>query len=722
LLFALGFTDFWMLGWLAAAAAPIVIHLWNKRKHREVEWAAMEYLLAAIRKNSRRIRVEQWLLLAIRTSIVVLAVLAVAGPYLQNFAGVFAVGEPTHKLLVIDSSYSMDYRTNKLRFDRAKQLAKQVIEQSSAADGFTLVQMSSPSRVLISSPVSASGPIAEEIENLQRTHGGADLRGAMAPIDEIIQRARVEQPNLAHAQVYFFTDLGTNTWKAANDADVAKLAGAANTFIVDVGQSQTENVAVNSLRCVEPYATANRPLHFEAQVTNYGRQLRKQNVQWWIDGERVREEMIELAAGRQQAVGLEWKFDRAGNYAIEVRTPGDALEIDNHRWLSLDVRPRVNVLIINGDGSQEATRQLESALNPESDPAASPIHVEVAAESALAEHNLGNYDAVFLSNVGQFTAAEAQMLLRYVNSGGGLAIFLGNRVQPERYNQELGGGRPGSVMLLPAELDQPSDAAQFTVDPLGYHHAIVAEFAGNERAGLLTTPIAKYFRLKPIATKESTANTAIAIRETGDPLIVEQPIGKGRVVLVALPASLATVDPATKNPWTMMPAWHSFLPLVQEMLAFLLSGQSKQHNLIVGDALGGEAAANQSIAITPPSTGDRLESARVTANKEGRWNFDNTWQSGIYHVQAAESDSTQVFAVNIETGDAVSGESSLLRADMNHLPREFVLVNSVRSADQQASIDLGVHTGIERWFLYTVFVLLLVETGYAGWLGRRAAG
>jgi hypothetical protein len=722
LLFALGFTDFWMLGWLTAAAAPIIIHLWNKRKHREIEWAAMEYLLAAIRKNSRRIRIEQWLLLAIRTSIVVLAVLAVARPYFQNFAGAFAVGEPTHKVLVIDGSYSMDYRTNKTRFDRAKELAKQVIEQSSAADGFTLVQLSSPPRVVISSPVSAAGTIAEEIENLVMPHGGTDLSVAMAQVDEIVQRAKTEKPDLAHAQVYLFTDLGNNTWKAADDAAPAKLASMANLLIVDVGQSQTQNVAVNSLRCVEPYATANRPLHFKAEITNYGRQPRKQNVQWWIDGERVREETIEVSAGRQHAVGLEWKFDRAGQYSVEVRTPGDALEIDNHRWLSLDVRPKVNVLIINGDGSQQATRQLVSAMNPETDPAESPIRVDVAAESALAEHDISRYDAVFLSNVGQFTPAEAQMLSRYVNGGGGLVIFLGDRVQPERYNQELGGGREGSVRLLPAELEQPSEAAQFTVDPLGYRHAIVAEFAGNERSGLLTTPIAKYFRLKPLPGKESSARAALTIRETGDPLIVEQSVGKGRVVLVALPASLATVDSTTKNPWTMMPAWHSFLPLVQEMLAFLLGGQSKQHNLNVGDALSGEASASQGIAITLPSITDHPESTRVAADEEGCWHFDDTWNSGIYRVQPAGNESAEVFAVNIETGDAASGESSLQRIEVSELPREFVLVNSGRSAGQRTSIDLNVHTGIERWFLYAVLVLLLVETGYAGWLGRRAGG
>ena len=58
-IFALGFSQLWMLGWLAAAAVPILIHLWNKRKYREVTWAAMEYLLAALQKNARRLRIGE---------------------------------------------------------------------------------------------------------------------------------------------------------------------------------------------------------------------------------------------------------------------------------------------------------------------------------------------------------------------------------------------------------------------------------------------------------------------------------------------------------------------------------------------------------------------------------------------------------------------------------------------------------------------------------------
>src|SRR5882724_8471479 len=72
-----------MLAWGLAAALPILIHLWSRRKYRQERWAAMAFLLAALRKNARRIQLEQWILLAIRTVILVLFALALADPQLS---------------------------------------------------------------------------------------------------------------------------------------------------------------------------------------------------------------------------------------------------------------------------------------------------------------------------------------------------------------------------------------------------------------------------------------------------------------------------------------------------------------------------------------------------------------------------------------------------------------------------------------------------------------
>ena len=72
-----------LLLWGALAiAAPIIIHLLNKRKFRLIDWAAMDFLLEADRRNRRRVRLENLILLLLRCLAVALIAFLVARPFL----------------------------------------------------------------------------------------------------------------------------------------------------------------------------------------------------------------------------------------------------------------------------------------------------------------------------------------------------------------------------------------------------------------------------------------------------------------------------------------------------------------------------------------------------------------------------------------------------------------------------------------------------------------
>ena len=58
---------------LLLASIPIIIHILNRRRYKTVPWAAMEFLLRAMKKNRRRLKFEQWLLLATRCLVLLLA-------------------------------------------------------------------------------------------------------------------------------------------------------------------------------------------------------------------------------------------------------------------------------------------------------------------------------------------------------------------------------------------------------------------------------------------------------------------------------------------------------------------------------------------------------------------------------------------------------------------------------------------------------------------------
>ncbi len=710
-----------MLGWLAAAAAPLVIHLWSRRRYQEVPWAAMRYLLAAMKAARRRTRLEQWLLLLLRTAIIVVVVLAAAEPYLQMGAVPFVPGVRTHRVFLLDGSYSMDYRPGDTsRFEAAKELVARVVDESHQGDGFSLVIMSAPSRVLVDEPSFAPREFLAELDAVAQPHTGADLVGAAAHVERLVEEARRRYPKLTRHEVYILTDLGRTAWDpellgrsrtAIVRSRFQRVAEVARLHLIDLGQEEADNVAVSSLKTDQSFTTSGRTLSVRAEIRSFARSATDQTVQLLVDGRHTADQQAHLDPGGSAAVELHHRFETLGDHVLQVAAPGDRLEIDNNRCLAVSVKPALRVLCIDGGHggtSRSASDFLVYALSPEAshNPAAT-IAPEVAGESALVESDLHQYDCLFLVNVAQFTHSEAHLLEGYLETGGGIVIFLGDRVMAARYNQVLGGQMPDGVDLLPARLADKPVTGRWQINPLGYRHPIVEVFRGQERAGLLTTPIETCFPLE--VPKDSSSSIALAL-DSGAPLVVERPVHRGRVILVATSADVS---------WTPMPVLPSYVPVVQELLAFAVADRQGRRNVLVGESIGAtlpRVGGSTSVTIQTPD--NRSETTPLLLDQgAGNWTFPATDLAGVYVATPVGSpDARQSFAVNVDPAEgnlAKISEPELRQAVFGDANLE-IHTGWQGVADQPAAVTVR-SSGLAKALLYLLLALLFVET----YLARR---
>jgi hypothetical protein len=618
----------------------------------------------------------------------------------------------------------MGYKpTDKSRFERAKQLATQIVEESSQGDAFTLVLMAAPPAVIVGTPAVEPAGFLQEIENLKLYHGGADLPATLTHVERICQAA--QGAGLARSEVYFLTDLGRNTWvpdlKDAAAADyrrqLERLAEQASLVVLDLGQSGSENLAVTSVGASESFVTTAREATFTAAVRNFGAQPRNhQLVELYVDDSRVKEAYLDVAPGQQAPLVFSHRFDAPGDHVVEFRLGADLLDVDNHRWLSVPVKEHVRVLCVNGKPGSgpmtSATDYLALALNPDAGDAAAGgiVRPEVITESALVERDLAQYDCVFLCNVAQFTSSEARLLEGVLRRGGGLVFFLGDQVLSERYNRELTGEQ--GTRILPARLAALVSETQYYFDPLNYQHPLMKVFEGREQSGLLNTPVYKHFRL--VVDPESKARVALAF-DGGDPAIVEETIHRGRSILLATECSLSSIDPVAKKPWTTLPTWPSFVPLVQELVALAVTGQMAEHNVAVGQALGESLPAMPSraeVGVTNPA-GAREEVRMTLDVQASRWSYADTQQSGVYRVEVgAPLDRREAFAVNVNTA-----ESDLTKIAPEDLPKQFATERRT-NLDDPGAPAIRRRSGVHKNLLYAVLGLLFVETFLAWRFGR----
>src|SRR5436309_3854652 len=117
-----------MLAGAAAVTVPLALHFFYRARYRPLPWAPMKFLKEAIEQTSRRLKFQEWILLALRCLAILLLALALARPGMQS-AGSTGRGESVDAVIVIDTSYSMGANDgDKSRLDRAKEAALAIIE------------------------------------------------------------------------------------------------------------------------------------------------------------------------------------------------------------------------------------------------------------------------------------------------------------------------------------------------------------------------------------------------------------------------------------------------------------------------------------------------------------------------------------------------------------------------------------------------------------------
>ncbi len=610
---AAGFvTPAFALAGLGLVSIPVIIHLLNRRKYKTVPWAAMNFLLAAMKKNRRRLRFESLLLLLTRCACVALLGLALARPFgcdgsaLAGFAG----GRAALHVIVLDNSYSMGYEADrpdaKTHLDQAKRLARALLDRlSSGGDSVALVTAAAPAKAVIARGTFDLDAARDAIGRVELAAADTDLPGALAAAAKIAAEDQRQPDKL----LYLLTDDTAGAWRGAPESAFKAVAPQiAKTFravtIHDLGQPDEFNAAVLSVEPADGLVRVGFPNPLVAVARGFGKAPRDGAVRWSVDGQPqpaaggTAGGTAELSPQTAPLVRSDIRFTTGGPHVITVALDPDRLPTDDVRHRVVNVAADLKVLIVevrhgtdplNGGNSGAF---LDLVLAPPADAAGrasrSYVDPERISDLELGNKNLDDYRAVLLAGVGSVTAQTADRLEQFVKRGGALILFAGDAISADNYNSLL---LPRG--LLPGPLTQrktSADGFHFDFKPDGNLPRMLQSFRGLQRSGLDTAVVSTYWDVDidpkrnvervlnylPAGGAAATPANAKAAANVGDPALTVQSVGEGRVVW------FSTTADAT---WTTLPARNAYIALMHEMLHNTVTGGDRWMNLTAGQPL-----------------------------------------------------------------------------------------------------------------------------------------
>lgn len=688
-----------------AVALPILFHLIRRTPHSRQVFSSLMFLSQSPPRLTRRSRLTNILLLVLRAAALVVLAAAFARPFFSRAADLESAHSGGRRVaILVDTSASM--RRGDLWQQAIKQ-AEQAVEQLAPGDeaslyffdehvrpGMTLTEWNElePTRraTILKSRLAEAKPgwsgtrlgdaiatVADALADTQNAKGAADKAGRQVVLISDMQQG-------GHVET-----LQNYQWPKGVLLEVHA-----------VGTKQTANAGLQLVRDAADEATRDNT-RLRVRVNNEADSTKEQFSLAWANAAgpvaAIKPQSIYVPPGKGQVVKLPWP--KPDLNADRLVLSGDDADFDNTLYLVPPRRENVRVIYV-GDDALDDVKGLGYYLQTAW--AETPQRkVELVAHKpaqAIGDTDLLGARAVVASGV--MPPASAAALRRFAGSGGDVLYVLADVSAAKTAADLLG------LSDLPAQ--ESSDRDYSLLGRVDTRHPLFAPFADARFGDFTKIHFWKHRRIK-LGAADSTIRP-LAWFDDGDPFLVENALGKGRVLVATSGWNPADSQLALST---------KFVPLMAGLLGRRDEGVVdaeyfvNQPIALPSDNATGVSAENRSRSLTGPD-GKAIDLPKTAAA------FDHADRPGIYHL--SENGKETALAVNVHPDESRTAPMTV------DLERWGAKVGKRESAEEIAARDRRLKSAelenrqkLWRWLILGVLGLLAVETALAGRLARRPA-
>jgi hypothetical protein len=760
------FMNPWMLLGGLAVASPILIHLLNKRRFKIVEWAAMDFLFQADKKNRRRVQLENFILLALRCLAMLLVALMFTRPFLpSSLTNVLQQAQKLERVILIDDSFSQRVlRDSEPAFvvakNNVKDLIAQFAESDKTEDWLTVMLTSNPEQPLLANEALTKNTLpslSQMIDDLECSDEPADYTVSLSEVKRYVSGQREGGGRVA----YFFSDMRENDWVNALDSNTETAPNKLLTeisdqtigcFLVDVGSTNDSNLAITSIR-PENLQVAGKVIQFNVTVANYGTQTANQiRVLLQVDEGQPDYEVIPSIAPGQTAdlafrhvfpvqandesfdllSGDEKTKPRFANYRVKAEIDRqslgdeglalDQLMEDSVAHYASRVKDGISVLLVDGDPSSASERS-ETHYLRSLEVAGTGMNMKVVGVGDLETESLSDFEVIFLCNVDEASTDRVNSIEQWVKDGGALVFMPGNRVRAATFNDSFYRDGAGlSPLALVSMAGDPTMAkwVNFEIDP--QIHPSLRVIVDSDASSLSNVDVFSWWtsELKPELIGKTVEVPLRLNDQANSPAMVDRTFGSGNVIMFTIPGD---------GDWTMWPSSPTYPPVMIDLIDHLVGSSGEESAVDIGGTINypvDMSAYQNRVSLLNP-TKEKIESVAKPFNdsEEARKSelykvsFEDVERRGFYDLELTRHTGEKekvLFAAKLDPRESKLKRLSDSATEGDFFGSKVSLISSEELAGQKVA---GGET--EIWFQILLFLAgVLALEQFLGWFwGKR---
>lgn len=493
---------------LTALAIPVIIHLFQLRRFKRIDFPDVRFLQEVTQQTRSRKKVRHWLVLLARLFALACIVLAFAQPYRKSASGFVAAGQRA-VALYLDDSWSMDGQNAEGRLlDQARTDAQDVVMAYSPTDRF---------QVLTNRFEGRQQMLLGRDEALEAA-GQVEVGAFSKPLSQVMERQHeaLMRSDAPVKQAFLFTDLQ----RAITDVDQWRNDSAVRTVIVPLEVANINNLAIDSVWFDSPVRRLGQMELLHVRMLNHGDQeLHNVPLKLTIDGRQRAMATFSTAPNAVVDTVLSFTNDAIGVHRGELSIEDKPITFDNVFHIAYRTANRLRVLLVGG-ADAASDKDIAAVFTGDS------IHTfTVQPFRQIDLSSLARQDLVVINALPEMPSGFAGALEGFVKSGGSLAVFPPAQGDLSSY---------GSMLSHFGASWGPKDTTSVKVERIDLQSPFYREVFNSMPANV-DLPIV---RLRYPVNPSPAANVLLRLKN-GAAFLSVTPIEKGALYLCASPLTAA---------------------------------------------------------------------------------------------------------------------------------------------------------------------------------------
>lgn len=535
-----------------AVLIPIIVHLFNFRRPKRVQFSDVSLVREVKKSVVKRMRLRQWLLLLMRCLAILALVAVFANPVIRRNNNAVVTGS-TSVAVVIDNSYSMQGGNDKGAYWlQAQQIAREIVEAYSRTDEFIVMTNDEPR---LSYNFGEQQAAVKELRNLQVRQNTNSLSDLLAVSEDIYKNASNDRRVL-----YFISDFQKSS--ILPDSLLRfKMPAGTEVNLVPLTTRKLRNAFIADHTIETQIVEKGKPLELKLTLVNDAPEpVNKVNLRVVVGNDNRPVATENLKANERSEISVNLIPKTSGWQSGYIEIDDYPIEYDNRRYFSYYVPYREKMLVVEETPAPNLRLMFGGEVLDQFD-------VKFTSSREFAAENLDEYKSILLVGITEISTGLQEKLNAHLKEGKSILYFPGEKLQSTGVNNFFSGLGIGTF----GEMVQ-NETGDFASGVDLDHPVFEGVFLSDRKERKFDAPtVYKYFKFRPA---NNVLQNVIMRMGNQDPILLESRPEEGGLVF--------TFTTFPSGSWTDLTLKSSGLAIMVQLARIMNQTQRVQQNEDLG--------------------------------------------------------------------------------------------------------------------------------------------